>query len=86
MVTLRPLVAAVYRGCDRVIAVSQPLAREMKALYQLSDRRLTHIANFVDRPNAISRLPSDGLQRFVVCGRLAPEKNIFVKANSSSCI
>jgi glycosyltransferase involved in cell wall biosynthesis len=76
MVSLRPFVAAVYQRFDRVIAVSQPLAREVKALYRLSARRITHIENFVDKPNAISRLPSDGLQRFVFCGRLAPEKNV----------
>ena len=76
MLRLRPLVAAVYRRCDRAIAVSQPLAREVEALYRLSSGRTSHIENFVDRPNASSCLPSDGRQRFVFCGRLAPEKNV----------
>ena len=74
MVSMRPLVAAIYRRFDRVIAVSQPLADELSALYRLSS--ITHIENFVDRPEVVSRLPLDGLQRFVFCGRLVPEKNV----------
>jgi glycosyltransferase involved in cell wall biosynthesis len=76
MVRLRPLVAAVYRRFDRVITVSETLAQELKALYRLPPSRISHINNFVDRPDAVSRLPSDALQRFVWCGRLSPEKNV----------
>ncbi len=76
MVQLRPLVAAVYRRFDRVIAVSETLAAELKALYRLPAARVGNIDNFVDRPDAISTLPADGVQRFIWCGRLSPEKNV----------
>lgn len=76
MVRLRPLVAAVYQRFDRVITVNESLAQELKALYRLPSDRISHIDNFVDRPDAISKLPSDALQRFVWCGRLSPEKNV----------
>lgn len=76
MVRLRPLVAFVYRRFDRVVAVSAPLAHELGHLYRLAPERVCHIDNFVDRPEAISCLPRDGVQRFVWCGRFSPEKNI----------
>lgn len=76
MIRLRPLVATIYRRFNRVIAVSETLAVELKALYRLPAVRIGHIDNFVDRPNAISKLPVDGVQRFIWCGRLSPEKNV----------
>lgn len=76
MVRLRPMVAAIYRRFDRVLAVSETLAAELKALYRLSSERIGHIHNFVDRPDATSKLPDDGVQRFVWCGRFNPEKNV----------
>lgn len=76
MVRLRPLVAAVYQRFDRVIAVSETLAQELKTLYRLPAERMGHIDNFVDRPEAVSSLPADGVQRFVWCGRFSPEKNV----------
>lgn len=76
MVRLRSLVAAVYRRFDRVVAVSAPLAQELGDLYRLAPQRVCHIDNFVERPEAISCLPADGVQRFVWCGRFSPEKNI----------
>lgn len=76
MLRLLPLVAAVYQRFDRVIAVSETLSNELKALYQLRTARIGHIDNFVDRPEAVSRLPADGVQRFIWCGRLSPEKNV----------
>jgi glycosyltransferase involved in cell wall biosynthesis len=76
MVSFRPLVAAIYRKFDRVIAVSEPLARELKSLYHLTSRQITHIENFVEQQKAVSCLPSDGVRRFVWCGRLVTEKNV----------
>jgi glycosyltransferase involved in cell wall biosynthesis len=76
MVSFRPFVAAIYRRFDRVIAVNDDLARELKHLYRLPTARVTHIHNFVDRPEAASRIPADALHRFVWCGRLSPEKNV----------
>jgi glycosyltransferase involved in cell wall biosynthesis len=76
MVSFRPFVAAIYRKFDRVIAVSEPLARELKALYRLPSRQITHIENFVEKQEPVSRLPSDGVRRFVWCGRLVTEKNV----------
>jgi glycosyltransferase involved in cell wall biosynthesis len=76
MVSFRPFVAAIYRRFDRVIAVSEPLARQLKALYRLPSRQITHIENFVEKQEPVSRLPSDGVRRFVWCGRLVTEKNV----------
>ncbi len=76
MVKLRPFVAAVYHRFERVVAVSESLAEELKALYRLPSSRITHIDNFVDRPEAVSRLPKDCVRRFVWCGRFSPEKNV----------
>ena len=38
MLRLRPLVGAVYRRCDRVVAVNEALSRELAALYALAAR------------------------------------------------
>jgi glycosyltransferase involved in cell wall biosynthesis len=76
MFSLRPLVAAIYRKFDRVIAVSEPLAQELKSLYCLPSRQITHIENFVAKQEPMSCLPSDGIKRFVWCGRLVTEKNV----------
>lgn len=76
MIRLRPLVAAVYRRFDRVVAVSETLSHELRALYRLPTGRIRHIDNFVDKPNAVSRWPSDGVQRFIWCGRFSHEKNV----------
>lgn len=76
MVKLRPLVAAVYHRFQRVVAVSESLAEELKALYRLPSSRITHIDNFVDKPEAVSKLPKDSVRRFVWCGRFSPEKNV----------
>ena len=76
MVRLRPLVAAVYRRCDRVVAVNEALSRELAALYALAPDRVAFVDNFVWRPEAKSRPPRDGVKRFVWCGRMSPEKNV----------
>jgi glycosyltransferase involved in cell wall biosynthesis len=76
LVSFRILVAAIYQKFDRVIAVSEPLAHELKALYRLPASQIGHIENFVDRQEVASRLPLDGLQRFVWCGRMVREKNV----------
>jgi glycosyltransferase involved in cell wall biosynthesis len=76
MVTFRAFVSAIYRRFDRVVAVSEGLAHELRALYRLSDFRITHIDNFADRPNVDTVLPQDRVVRFVWCGRLSPEKNV----------
>ena len=76
MVRLRPAVANIYRQFDRVVAVSESLAGELKALYRLPPDQIVHIDNFVDRPDTHSKLPNDGITRFVWCGRLNTEKNV----------
>lgn len=76
MVWMWPLVATVYRCFDRVIAVNEALARELADLYHLPPEGIGFIDNFVERPNARSRLPDDGVKRFVWCGRMTPEKNV----------
>jgi glycosyltransferase involved in cell wall biosynthesis len=76
MVWLRPLVAAVYRRCDRVVAVNEALSRELAALYALAPHKVAFVENFVWRPEAEPRLPRDGVKRIVWCGRMTPEKNV----------
>ncbi len=76
MLRLRPLVAAVYRRCDRVVAVNEALSRELAALYALAPDRVGFVDNFVWRPEAEPRPPRDGLKRFVWCGRMTREKNV----------
>lgn len=77
MVRLRPFVAAVYRRFDKVIAVSETLAEEVRGLYALHPARVGHVDNFTD---AIETSPQwgtgDAPARFVWCGRFAPEKNV----------
>jgi len=75
MLRFRPLVAAVYKRFDRVIAVNEALARELMSLYGLSGR-ISFIDNFVQRPEVASRLPADGVTRFIWCGRMSAEKNV----------
>jgi glycosyltransferase involved in cell wall biosynthesis len=76
MLRLRPLVAAVYRRCDRVVAVNEALSRELAALYTLAPGRVGFVDNFVWRPEVEPRPPKDGVKRFVWCGRMSPEKNV----------
>lgn len=76
MVKLRPLVAAIYRRFDRVIAVSKPLAAELGALYKLSEKHIDCIENFSDTSDVISNLPADGVERAVWCGRMVSVKNV----------
>lgn len=76
MMKLRPLVGAVYRRFDRVIAVNASLAVELQALYRLGEGQCGYIDNFVDRPAVSSVLPVDEVMRFVWCGRFSPEKNV----------
>jgi glycosyltransferase involved in cell wall biosynthesis len=75
MLRLRPIVAAAYRRLDRIVAVSDALARELAALYRLPAERIGAIPNFVAVPGGPSgapRIPS----RLVWCGRMVPEKNL----------
>jgi N-acetylgalactosamine-N,N'-diacetylbacillosaminyl-diphospho-undecaprenol 4-alpha-N-acetylgalactosaminyltransferase len=76
MLKMLLLVAKVYRRFDKLIAVSAPLADELRNFYGLKNEQIGFINNFVDRPKAITCLPSDGICRFVWCGRLVIEKNV----------
>ena len=77
MMAFLPLVAAVYRRFDRVIAVSAPLAGELRELYRLPVERIGHIDNFTECPSTTPLWPvSEGSQRFVWCGRFSHEKNV----------
>ena len=70
MVRLRPVVAAVYRRCDRVVAVNEALSRELAGLYSLAADQIGFVDNFVWRPEFEPRPPRDGMKRFVWCGRM----------------
>lgn len=77
MLRLLPLVSVIYRRFNRVVAVSETLADELKKLYGLSADKITHIDNFSDRPQAAPLWHmDDGVKRFVWCGRFSHEKNI----------
>jgi len=76
MLRLRPLVAGVYRRCDRVVAVNEALSRELAALYALAPDRVGFVDNFVWRPEVEPRPRRDRVKRFVWCGRMCLEKNV----------
>lgn len=76
MMQFLPIVGAIYRRMDHVVAVTEPLATELRGLYGLPHDRCTCIHNFVARSTSASVLPKDGVQRFVWCGRLSSEKNV----------
>jgi glycosyltransferase involved in cell wall biosynthesis len=76
MLRLRPLVAEVYRRCDRVVAVNEALSRELAALYALAPDRVGFVDNFVWRSEVEPRHARNGVTRFVWCGRMSPEKNV----------
>jgi glycosyltransferase involved in cell wall biosynthesis len=77
MLKARPLVAAVYRCFDHLVAVSEPLAAELRALYHLPRNQIDHIDNFVYPAKPTEQiLPIDGIVRFVWCGRMVAEKNL----------
>ncbi len=78
MMRFLPLVAAIYRRFDHVVAVSAPLAGELEELYALAAGRITSIHNFVRIPDG-GPPPwpqDDGVARVVWCGRMAPVKNV----------
>lgn len=77
MIRLRALVAAVYRRFDKVVAVSAPLAEEVRELYGLDAARVAHVDNFTDAVATTPRWPiGERPMRFVWCGRFTPEKNV----------
>ena len=76
MIKFRFFVGFVYRRFDRILAISKPLANELKELYKLSDESLGTFRNFVNTPHPRPIWSSDGVHRFVFCGRLVQEKNV----------
>lgn len=74
MLRLRPLVAAIYRRLDRLVAVSAALETELATLYRLRPGRHAAIPNFV-APAVRQPGPRDP-NLFVWCGRMVPEKNV----------
>ncbi len=76
MMRLRPVVATVYRRLDRVIAVNEALAEELRGLYRLTPERSGFVENFVQPLPTRSALPADDMARFIWCGRFSPEKNV----------
>ena len=76
MLRLRPLVGAVYRRCDRVVAVNEALSRELAALYALGRDKVGFVDNFVWRPEIEPRPARNGVKRFIWCGRMNPGKNV----------
>jgi glycosyltransferase involved in cell wall biosynthesis len=76
MVRFRPVVALVYRLFDHVIAVSYPLAQELRDLYGLASDRIRTIENFTESPSSIPDKHQEKIKRFIWCGRFVPEKNV----------
>lgn len=76
MIIFRVLVGLIYRRFDRILAISRPLAVELRELYELSERRLGTFRNFVSVPRPNPVWDNDNIHRFVFCGRLVYEKNV----------
>ena len=76
MMSLLPLVRAVYHRVDKVVAVNEALLHELKALYQLKDDAATSIDNFVDVALSPAEWSAEGCRKLVWCGRFVPEKNV----------
>jgi glycosyltransferase involved in cell wall biosynthesis len=76
MIMFRVLIGFIYRRFDRVLAISRPLAVELKELYGLSGQRTGVFRNFVSIPNPSPVWGHDRVHRFVFCGRLVHEKNV----------
>lgn len=75
MLRMRPFVAGIYRRLDRVVAVSDALARELGTLYRLDPARIGAIPNFVHVPASLQGTPRTP-GRLVWCGRIVAEKNL----------
>jgi glycosyltransferase involved in cell wall biosynthesis len=76
MIIFRILVGFIYRRFDRILAISGPLAVELRELYALSGKRLGTFRNFVSSPRPNPVWKNDNIHRFVFCGRLVYEKNV----------
>jgi len=76
MVSFRFLVGFIYQRFDRVLAISRPLALELKQLYALSGQCLGTFRNFVSKPKPNPVWGQDKINRFVFCGRMVHEKNV----------
>ncbi|MDP2323742.1 MAG: glycosyltransferase, partial [Gammaproteobacteria bacterium] len=76
MERFRGPVGMIYRRFDRVLAISDPLADELRSLYGLSSDRVSTFRNFVRPTQPVPAWSRDGVARFVFCGRLVPEKNL----------
>ena len=76
MMSLLPLVRAVYHRVDKVVAVNEALLHELKALYQLTDASVTSIDNFVDVSLPPAEWSAEGRRQLVWCGRFVAEKNV----------
>jgi glycosyltransferase involved in cell wall biosynthesis len=75
MLQLRSIVAAVYRRFDKVIAVSEPLAKELTCLYRLAPKKIGYVNNFI-YATPPRKLLKDDTKWFVWVGRLVSEKNV----------
>lgn len=76
MISLLPLVRAVYRRVDKVVAVNEALLSELKSLYQLPEDSVTSIDNFIDVSLPPAEGSEEGRHRLIWCGRFVPEKNV----------
>lgn len=75
MVKLRVFVAFVYRRFVKVVAVSEPLAKELSDFYGLAPPKIYFIDNFVF-PTSTRKILKDDSKWFVWVGRMVPEKNV----------
>ena len=76
MIVFQLLVGYIYRRFDRVLAISRPLALELKELFALSGQQLGTFRNFVSKPKPNPVWGQDKINRFVFCGRMVHEKNV----------
>jgi glycosyltransferase involved in cell wall biosynthesis len=76
MLRFRAIVAAVYRRFDKVVAVSEPLAQELTALYRLPAHKIGFVNNFIFTKLCGASMHQPTEKHFVWVGRMVPEKNL----------
>lgn len=72
----RALATVLYRHADAVLAVSHPVAADLRTALRVPAERLSVLPNAVPAASCpVAERASPGLRRVLLVGRLSPEKN-----------